>query len=137
MTKINLITPPDKLYTEVLTMTVICPSKDLLNQLQSDFLNLYEDSINIYLYDDKEQYTKEDLNWLLDVVNFSNIVILDLDNSPDYIKRLSSYFIAKPNVFWLTNYEYPVYNHISSNRIYNLGFLNKYGGSSEKKQSKE
>lgn len=137
MTKINLITPPDKLYSDVFTLSMVCTTKELLNDLQIEFLNSFEESVNIYLYNEKENYTKSDLNWLLDVINFSDIVIFDLDNSPDYIKRLSSYIIAKPNVFWLTNYEYPVYNHISSNRIYNLGFLNKYGGPSEKNQSKK
>ena len=65
---------------------------------------------------------------MLTVFNVCNLCIIDLDNSSPQVRMLSSYFIAKPKTYWLTNGEDVVYTHISNNRIYDLDFMSQLGG---------
>lgn len=118
--RINLITPPDKLHNYYRTFCLVYPSDDVKSQFQNLIEN-FEESINVYMYeqnDDNPAY-----NWLIDVVHYSNFVILDLDNMPPKHKAIVSYLIGHDNVFWLTKGENEVYNTISKNRIYNLDWL--------------
>lgn len=136
VTKINLITPPDKLYNDSVTIFLLFPTKENLNYIQQEILSDLESSLNIYIYE-QPNYTKQDVDWLLSVVHLSNIIIIDIDNCPSYLKDLLSYIIAKPQTYWLTNTVDSVYTHISSNRIYNLSILEQLGGSIEKNKPVE
>lgn len=128
---INLITPPDKVFSDAVNVLVIFPSKDLQQQIQNEVFPNAKESINVYLYD-KPQYTNTDVDWLLSVFNLCQIVIVDVDQCPPHIKDLLSFMIAKPKTYWLTNAVDSVYNHISSNRIYNISILSSaLGGLSE------
>jgi len=64
-------------------------------------------------------------------VHICDLIIVDIDNCPSYVKDLLSFIIAKPKTYWLTNAVEVVYNHISSNRIYNLSILERIGDSIE------
>ncbi len=131
MTTINLITPPDKVFGDAVSVLVIFPSTDLQQQIQNEVFPNAKESINVYLYD-KQQYASADIDWLLSVFNLCQIVIVDVDQCPPYIKDLLSFIIAKPKTYWLTNAVDSVYNHISSNRIYNISILSSaLGGISE------
>ena len=131
MTNINLITPPDKVYSDAISVLVVFPSKALQEQIQNEIFPNAKESINVYLYD-KPQYTLADTDWLLSVFSLSQIVIIDVDQCPPYVKDLLSFMIAKPKTYWLTNAVDSVYNHISSNRIYNISILSSaLGGLSE------
>ena len=128
---INLITPPDKVFSDAVNVLVIFPSKDLQQQIQNEVFPNAKESINVYLYD-KPQYTNTDVDWLLSIFNLCQIVIVDVDQCPPHIKDLLSFMIAKPKTYWLTNAVDSVYNHISSNRIYNISILSSaLGGLSE------
>lgn len=118
MNKINIITPPDIVYADTVNITLIFTGKEIQNQIQEKIIPQAE-SMNIF-YFNIEKYTKNDLDWLLSVVNMSEIIIVDVDNCPPYIRDILSFIIAKPKTYWLTNAETPVYNHISLNRIFNL-----------------
>lgn len=134
MTNINLITPPDKVYSDAVSILVIFPSKDLQQQIQNEIFPNAKESINVYLYD-KPQYTLADTDWLLSVFNLCQIVIVDVDQCPSYVKDLLSFMIAKPKTYWLTNAVDSVYNHISGNRIYNISILSSaLGGNSEESE---
>jgi hypothetical protein len=118
--RISLITPPDKLHNFHDTYTLVYPSSETKSQFQNLIEN-FEESINVYLYelkDDESAYS-----WLLDVVKYSDYVILDIDNFPPKHTDIISYLLGHSNVFWLTNGENEVYNTISKNRIYNLDWL--------------
>lgn len=121
--KINIITAPDKIFSDCTSILLVHPSKEMLDNLQATFLSATEESINIYHYD-KNVYSPEDMDWLLSVFHYSNICILNLDNMDPTTRMLAGYFIAKPKTYWLTNGDQPVYNHISNSRVYNLDFLN-------------
>lgn len=134
MTNINLITPPDKVYSDAISVLVVFPSKDLQQQIQNEIFPNAKESINVYLYD-KPQYTLADTDWLLSVFTLSQIVIIDVDQCPPYVKDLLSFMIAKPKTYWLTNAVDSVYNHISGNRIYNISILSSaLGGNSEESE---
>lgn len=131
MNNIHLITPPDKLYNDSLSVLLIHPSKDVQLDLQNNILPTFDFSVNVYYYD-KPIYNKDDIDWLLSIFHLVNLVIIDLDNSSSHVKDICSYFIAKSKTYWLTNSVDTVYNHLSPNRIYNLSFLLNLGGSVEK-----
>jgi hypothetical protein len=57
---------------------------------------------------------------LFDVHLTSDITIVELDNLPENLKCIESYLISFPNTYWITQGENPLYNKISSNRIYTL-----------------
>lgn len=134
MTNINLITPPDKVYSDAISVLVVFPSKALQEQIQNEIFPNAKESINVYLYD-KPQYTLADTDWLLSVFSLSQIVIIDVDQCPSYVKDLLSFMIAKPKTYWLTNAVDSVYNHISGNRIYNISILSSaLGGNSEESE---
>jgi hypothetical protein len=124
MTKVNLITPPDKLYNDVRSILLIFPSLELQNMFQTEILSNLDDDLNLY-YFDKSDYSKEDFDWLLDVFSAIDLCIIDVDRCESPTRELISYFVAKSKTYWLTKSENSVYNHISKNRIYDLSFLIK------------
>ncbi len=123
MTKISVITPPDKLYNKAHSFVLIYPDDDIKEQLQNLIAD-WDVPINVYLYE------AEAIDWLLDIVQSADAVVLNLDNSDTQVRDLASYLVSLPNVFWLTKAEISVYNKLSVNRIYNL---DKLGGTVEKK----
>lgn len=132
MTKINIITPPDNLFNNNFTLLLIGTRASLLTEMQNDILPKLECDLNIYYYD-KSAYNKNEIDWLLSAFKMSDLVIYDIDNCSVEVRNLSSYFIAESKTYWLTNDINPVYNHISTNRIYNLQFLLEDGGKIGKK----
>jgi hypothetical protein len=121
--KINIITPPDKIFSDCFSILLIHPGNEILNSLQNDFLSSIEENINVYNYD-RQVYSPEDIDWLLSVFHYVDICIFNMDNACTNTRQLASYFIAKPKTYWLTNGDASLYNHISNNRIFNLEFLN-------------
>jgi len=125
MSDITLITSPDKLYTQEYSFLLIYPSSIVKEQFQT-FLGKHTTTFHVYLYENKDDH---DVEWLLDVFNIADTVILDIDNCERSIRDLTSYFIAKDKTYWLTNGSGNYYNVVSKNRIFDLDFLdNKIGG---------
>ena len=131
MKNINIITPPDKLFNDAVQVLLVYPTTDLKNAIQDKLVDI-EDDINIYVYD-KENYSTEDIDWLLTIFKMSDIAIIDVDNVQSHARDLLSYMIAKPKTFWLTKGENRVYNKLSNNKIEDFEFLSKLGGNFEKK----
>jgi len=129
--RINLITPPDKLYNYYKTFMLVYPTSDTKSQLQNLVEN-FEESINVYIYEEKDN--EPALKWLFDIIHYSDFVILDIDNFPPLHRDCISFLVGFDNVFWLTKSENEVYNTLSRNRVYNLDWLNDHiGGTLEKK----
>lgn len=129
--RINLITPPDKLYNYYKSFALVYPSAEVKSQFQNLIEN-FEETINVYMYEVHD--SEPALKWLLDIVKYSNFVILDIDNFPPKHRDLISHLLGFGNVFWLTKGENEVYNTISNNRVYNLDWLyDNIGGQLEKK----
>ena len=130
MNKINIVTYPDQLYNDGYEILLLYPSQQVLRDLQKNFLAHYVDNANVYIYD-KEIYVKEELDWMLTTLKCADVVIADIDNSFPFFRDMLSYIVAKDKTYWLTNADKSVYNHISSNRIYNLEFLLPSGETNE------
>jgi hypothetical protein len=116
MSDIKLITPPDRIYDRAYTVLLVHPSEAIKYQLQ-EAIRTSNKHYNIYIYDIN---TDEHYNWLFDVHLTSDITIVELDNLPENLKCIESYLISFPNTYWITQGENPLYNKISSNRIYTL-----------------
>jgi len=126
LNKINIITPPDMLFNDGYQLLLVYPSKQLQKQLQDTFLSSTALGVNAY-YFDKPNYTKLDVEWLVNIFKICNTAIVDVDNTAPWAQALLSYMIAKPKTYWLTNSQDSVYNTLSNNKVYNLDFLSTIG----------
>tara|TARA_B110000090_G_scaffold67457_1_gene77298 strand:- start:316 stop:708 length:393 start_codon:yes stop_codon:yes gene_type:complete len=128
--KINLITPPDRLYNNDYSFLLIYPSTQIKEQFNNLIAN-FDQPCNLYMYEVESD--EHDPDWLLGLAKQANCVILDIDNCPQNITALAAYFIANTNTYWLTSGEQLFYNKISSNRIYNLDSI-VHGGTTFEKE---
>ena len=129
MNDIKIVTPPDKVYGNSLKILVIHPSPAVRSELQDHLLNNDYDAVDVFMYNQSDE--KPDIDWLLTVFHMSDIVIFDIDNSTPLVRDLASFLVSYPKTHWLTNATAPVYNHLSSNHVYDLTFMNKLRGLSE------
>jgi len=116
--KINLITPPDKLFNLNLGYLLVKPSLHVKQQFQTILSHNIEE-INVFMYDDNEH----DIDWLLSVANQCDVTIIDVDNCDPTTKLFVTYLLAQPNTHYITNDEITPYSLISKNRIYNLDWI--------------
>lgn len=123
---ILLITPPDKIHNQNISVLLIHPCTAVKNQAHN-ILAQAEHGVNVYIYDPifEEQVN---LDWLLDVARFSDTVIFDIDNAVDSTIQLASFLVSLPNVYWLTSATNTCYTKLSANRIYDLEILGGYFG---------
>jgi len=118
--KINLITPPDKLYNSNVSYLLVHPSAKLKIQFQQSLKEINED-INVYVYDN----TESDIDWLLGVSQTTDFVIIDIDNCDYTTKLFVSLMLTQPNSYYLTTDESTPWSLISRNRIYDLAWINE------------
>jgi len=116
--KINLITPPDKLFNQNINYLLIKPSTETKIQFQQILSQLVDD-INVFIFDEKET----DMDWMLSVAHQCDAVIIDLDNCDAVTKNFVSYLLSLPYCHYITTDEVTPWNLISKNRIYNLDIL--------------
>ena len=134
--KINLITPPDKLFNLNPGYLLIKPSTKVKMQFQQ-LLSQSDDDINVYIYDTDES----NIEWMLSVSQQADTIIIDIDNCDPITKQFVSFLLAQPNTHYLTTDEITPWGLISRNRIYNLDWIleviNKEEGEDESEESDE
>jgi hypothetical protein len=113
--KINLITPPDKLFNLNLSYLLVKPSVNVKKQFQTILSHNIEE-LNVFIYDDNET----DISWLLSVSQQADITVIDVDNCDPTTKLFITFLLAQPNTHYITNDELTPYSLISKNRIWNL-----------------
>ena len=118
--KINLITPPDKLYNTNISYLLVKPSTKVKVQFQTMLSDIKED-INVFVFDGEES----DIDWLLGVAQIVDFVIIDVDNCDQLTKLFISLLLTQPNTHYITNDEITPYKLLSRNRIYNFEWLNE------------
>lgn len=118
--RINLITPPDKLYNSNISYLLVKPSTKIKLQFQNMLTEVDED-INVYVFDDAEN----DIDWMLGVAQIATFVIVDIDNCDPLTKLFVSVLLTQPNTHYITSDEITPYKLISRNRIYNFDWLNE------------
>ncbi len=116
--KINLITPPDKLFNLNPGYLLIKPSTKVKMQFQQ-LLSQSIDDLNVYIYDQDEA----DIEWMLSVSQQADFIIIDIDNCDQITRSFISSLLAQPNAHYLTTDEITPWHLISRNRIYNLGWI--------------
>jgi hypothetical protein len=116
--KINLITPPDKLFNLNPGYLLIKPSTKVKMQFQQ-LLSQSLDDLNVYIYDTDES----NIEWMLSVSQQADIIVIDIDNCDAVTKQFVSFLLAQPNTHYLTTDEITPWHLISRNRIYNLDFI--------------
>ena len=113
--KINIITPPDKLFNLNMSYLLIKPSLNVKQQFQTILSHNIEE-LNVFIYDQEET----DIGWLLSVAMQADITVIDIDNCDPTTKLFVTFLLAQPNTHYITNDEITPYGLISKNRIYNL-----------------
>lgn len=116
--KINLITPPDKLFNLNPGYLLVKPSTKTKMQFQQ-ILSQYPEDLNVYVYDQDET----NIEWMLSVSQQADFVIIDIDNCDPITKQFVSFMLAQPNSYFMTNDEITPWGLISRNRIYNLDWI--------------
>lgn len=116
--KINLITPPDKLFNLNLSYLLVKPSVHVKQQFQS-ILSHSPEELNVFIFDQDET----DISWLLSVSQQADIIIVDIDNCDPVTIKFVTFLLAQPNTHYITNDELTPYGLISKNRIYNLDWI--------------
>jgi hypothetical protein len=116
--KINLITPPDKLYNSNISYLLVKPSTKVKVQFQNMLTDLKED-VNVYVYDDNEN----DIDWLLGVAQIVDFVIIDIDNCDQLTKLFVALLLTQSNTHYITTDEITPYKLISRNRIFNFDWI--------------
>lgn len=116
--KINLITPPDKLFNLTPGIFLIKPSNNLKIQFQ-EILTHIEDDMNVFIFD-KDDY---DVEWLLDISTQADFIVIDIDNCDNTTLKFVSFIMAQPNVHYITTDSVTPWSLINKNRIYDLKWI--------------
>jgi hypothetical protein len=116
--KINLITPPDKLFNLNPGYLLVKPSTKTKMQFQQ-LLSQSDHDLNVYIYDQDES----NIEWMLSVSQQADFIIIDLDNCDAITKNFVSFLLAQPNTYYMTTDEITPWGLISRNRIYNLDWI--------------
>ena len=116
--KINLITPPDKLFNLNVSYLLIKPSTKVKMQFQQ-ILSQLDIDLNVYIFDDDET----DIEWMLSVSQQVDVIIIDIDNCDPLTKNFISLLLAQPTTFFMTSDDLTPWGLISRNRIYNLDWI--------------
>lgn len=127
--KINLITPPDKLFNLNPGYLLIKPSTKVKMQFQQ-ILSQVDNDINVYIYDTDET----NIEWMLSVSQQADFIIIDIDNCDLVTKQFVSFLLAQPNSFYMTNDEITPWQLINRNRIYNLDWITDVLGKEEEEE---
>ena len=116
--KINLITPPDKLFNLNMSYLLVKPSTHVKQQFQS-ILSHSPEELNVFVFDQEET----DISWLLSVSQQADVTIIDVDNCDLTTQKFITFMLAQPNTHYITSDELTPYGLISKNRIYNLDWI--------------
>jgi len=118
MSRINLITAPDRLYNSNISILLINPSETVKTDFNQAILNLKQD-INLYLYEDTPV---KDLDWLITVSNTVDYIVLDISNSNKEFWLLG-YILSLSHTHYLSASNETPYHLLNNNRIYDFSAL--------------
>jgi len=113
--KINVITPPDKLFNKIPSILLVKPSMQLKEHFQKQISKVAFE-LNVFVFDDIES----DIDWLLSVHMLADITVIDIDNCDIITKSFVTLMLSNPDSYYATTDEVTPYGLISKNRIYNF-----------------
>lgn len=118
MSRINLITAPDRLYNANISILLINPSEAVKADFNKNVLNL-DKEINLYLY---EHDHINNYDWLITVSNTMDHIVLDISNSNKEFWLLG-YILSLPQTHYLSSTNEIPYHLLNNNRIYDFSTL--------------
>jgi len=113
--KMNLITPPDTLHNENVSILLVNPS----DQDKEDFNKIAKDlkkSINLYLFDENNN---DSIEWLIDIAQSVDHIYFNIDQSKK-IDWLTGWLLNFSKTFYLTTSDHMPYNKINVNKVYDI-----------------
>ena len=118
MSKINLITAPDRLHNNNYSVLLINPSEAVKADFNRSILNLNQE-INLYLYETTEF---NDYDWLITVSNTVDHIVLDISHTgKDF--WLLGYLLSQPHTHYISVQDPTPYHLLCANRIYDFTAL--------------
>lgn len=116
--KINLITPPDKLFNLIPGILLVKPGDTLKIKFQ-EILSKIDEDLNVYIFD-KDDF---DIAWLLDISMQADFIVIDIDNCDALTGKFLSIILAQPNTHYFTTDQVTPWNLINRNRIHDLNWI--------------
>ena len=113
--KINVITPPDKLFNQNPSILLVKPTNEVKEAFQKYICQILEE-LNVFVFDENET----DLDWLLSVHGYVDVTIIDVDNCDAITRSFVTFMIGQCDTYYITKDELTPYGLISKNRIYDL-----------------
>ena len=113
--KINVITPPDKLFNQNPSILLVKPTNEVKEAFQKYICQVLEE-LNVFVFDENET----DLDWLLSVHGYVDVTIIDVDNCDTITRSFVTFMIGQCDTYYITKDELTPYGLISKNRIYDL-----------------
>jgi len=96
--KINLISPPDKLFTNNFSFCIINATQQETQDLSHYLARKdFDKDINIYVYNNESNPI-----WLLDAVNGNKTSYINIDNTSDISVKYISYLLSLSSVYYST-----------------------------------
>jgi len=129
--KINLITPPDKLFNDNISYLLVKPSTKTKVQFQN-LISEIDDEINVFVFDEKDN----DIDWLLSVAQLADQVVIDIDNCDHITKQFVVLLLSRANAHYITTDEITPYKLVSRNRIWDLSIFTKEDQDEEENNEK-
>ena len=115
MSKINLITAPDRLHNNNCSVLLINPSEAIKADFNRAILNL-DQEINLYLYETTEI---NDYDWLITVSNTVDHIVIDISHT-DKDFWLTGYVLSLPHTSYISMINQMPYHLLNKNRIYDF-----------------
>tara|TARA_B100000927_G_C16347659_1_gene421975 strand:+ start:31 stop:411 length:381 start_codon:yes stop_codon:yes gene_type:complete len=115
MSKINLITPPDKLKNDLPSVLIVNPDQGIKQQFNDVAKNIKTD-FNLYMF---EEEVGVDTDWLLDVANYVDHILINIDMCVA-TQWTVGHLLRFPSSWYMTKNDHVPYNKININRIFDL-----------------
>jgi hypothetical protein len=113
---IKLITAPDIIFDQALTVVVIAPDADLKMRLE-EYLKNSDQDINVYMH------TTSDIKWLLTVSKMADYVLVNIDNCDIYTSHFLAYILSLPNTYYKCEQTSVPWELLSQRRFYDFPTL--------------
>lgn len=113
--KINVITPPDKLFNDNPSILLVKPTNELKQHFQKYISQVLEE-LNVFVFDENEM----DIEWLLSIHHYCDVTVIDIDNCDPITRSFVTFMIKQTDTYYITKDEITPYGLISKNRIYDL-----------------
>ena len=115
MSKINLITPPDKLKNDLPSVLIVNPDQGIKQQF-NDVAKQIKTDFNLYMF---EEEVGADIDWLLDVANYVDHILINIDLCITS-QWVVGHLLRFPSSWYMTKNDHVPYKKININRIFDL-----------------